>query len=371
MEYGLGNGREGEETDNPYQNLNHGWFAVLRDNFGQISALYYDADDFSHNSVNVKKTMASTISMYVLPHEPYYNHEVTDSSGRYLAHYARSNNGTSLIYHTNGTVIDQSLVKHLHKVIKFGQDGNLKSVKMTEDVEGNNNGNERSGFFALSVVHSETMLKYVSRRPSSSIPNPPQHMLTDTLELVNPLIRIQLTRDIKEEIERKILSCVKISDRKCIGELKLLLQDISSSQLNQFVEDYISANTDSPEQLVILLQALCNSQRKDLGFVIPDDVLSKLSTDVIHHFLPCLSASKPTSGTLNMFHTLAFDRNERSASDVDLTNTAILLLGTVSKKLETTDPSASSEIVERLHLELSKHTSKLNFCIVDSLFKYL
>ena len=358
---GLDDGHERGEIENPYQNLNHGWFAVLRDYYGQISAVYYDADDFTHNSVNVKKTIASMISMYVLPHEPEYDHEDTDPSGSYLAHYMRSNDGTSLIYHTNGTVTDQNLVKHLYKVIKFGQDGNLESVTMTEDVEGSNIGDERNGFFALSVVYSKTMLKYVDRRPSNSIPNAPQHIVTDTLELVHPVIHTQLTQDIKEEIEHTILSCVKISDKKCIGELKLLFQDISSSELKQFVEEYISTNTDSPEQLVVLLQALCTSQRKDLGFVIPDDVLSELSTDVMHHFLPCLSASKPTSGTLNMLHNLAFDRNERSTSDTDLSNTAILLLGTVAKKMEATDPGASNKIVERLHLELSKHASKWNF----------
>ena len=149
---------------------------------------------------------------------------------------------------------------------------------------------------------------------------------------------------------------MEVSNIKCTEELKLLFQHISSSELKQFVEDYISANTNSPQQVVVLLQALCSSQRKDIGIVIADDVLSELSSDVIRHSLPCLSASKPTSDVVNMLHSLAFDRNDRSTADVDLTNRAILSLGAAAKKLGIVDPTPSNEIVERLHLELNKHT---------------
>ena len=359
VEHSLDDGRgHSSNEQSPYQSLHNGWFAVIRDNHGQISSVYYDVDHFTHNSLNVKKIIAGMVSMYVLAHESEYDHDETDSIGSYLAHYTRSDNGTSLIYHVAGTVSVQNLVKHLQKVIQFGQDGNLKSVVMTEDVVRNGDPGEMSGFFALSVVHSETVLQYVSKRPSNSIPNVPQHIANDTLDLVHSSVPIQLTQKVKGEIEHTILSCVEISDSKCTGELKLLFQDISSSELKQFVEDYISANTESPEQLIVLLQALCSSQRKDIGFVIPDDILSQLSTDVVHHLLPCLFATKPTSGTVDMLHSLAFDRSERSTADVDLTNRAILSLGAAAKRLETTDSSTSNRIVERLHLELSKHTSK-------------
>ena len=95
-----------------------------------------------------------------------------------------------------------------------------------------------------------------------------------------------------------------------------------------------------------------------MGFVIPDDVISQLSTDVVHHLLPCSSATNPTSDMVGMLNTLAFDRRERSTADVDVSNRAILSLGAAAKKLEATDPGTSNKIVERLHLELSKHTSK-------------
>ena len=358
VEYSLDDGR-GHSSDgqSPYQDLHDGWFVVLRDNYGRITSVYYDVDHFTHNSLNVKKIIASMISMYVLALESEYDHDEIDSSGSYLAHYTRSDNGTSLIYHVVGTVIDQNLVKHVQKVIQFGQDGNLKLVTMTEDV-GNSNTGERSGFFALSVVHSETLLKYVSKHPSNSIPTVPQHIANDTLDLVHSVVHTQLTQKVKGEIEHTILSCVEISDSECTGKLKLLFQDVSSSELKRFVEGYVSANTDSPEQLIILLQALCSSLRKDIDFVIPDDILSQLSTDVVYHLLPCLSASKPTSGTVDMLHSLAFGRRERDTADVDLLNRAILSLGAAAKKLETTDSSTSNKIVERLHLELSKHTSK-------------
>lgn len=358
MEYNLddNHGHRNHEQ-NPYQELNNGWFAASRDHYGQITSVHYDLDHFTHNSLNVKKIMASMISMYVLAHESDYDHEETDSSGGYLAHYTRSNNRTSLIYHAVGTVSDQNLVKRLQKVIEFGQDGNLKSVKMTEDVTGDSDlGEEGHGFFALSVVHSESVLKYFSKLPSNSNPITPQHITNDTLGIVHSTVYDQFTQNVKRQIKSTILSCVKVSDRKCIEELKLLLQHVSSKELKLFVEDYISTNTDSPKQLFVLLQALCSSQRKGVGFVISDDVLSKLSTDIICHSLPCLSASEPTDGVLNMLHYLAF--NDRSATDVDLTNRATLLLGVVAKKLETTDSSTSSEIVERLHNELNKHTSK-------------
>ena len=358
VEYSLEDGH-GHSSDgqSPYQDLHDGWFAVVRDNFGQITSVYYDVDHFTHNSLNVKKTIASTISMYVLALESEYKHDEIDSSGSYLAHYTRSDNGTSLIYHVVGTISDQNLVKHLQKVIQFGQDGNLKSVTMTEDVANSITG-EKSGFFTLSVVHSETLLKYVSKRPSNSIPTVPQHIASDTLDLVHSTFHAQLTQNVKEEIEHTILSCVKISDGECTRKLKLLFQDISSSELKQFVEDYVSANAASPEQLIVLLQTLCSSQRKDVGFVIPDDILSQLPTDVVHRLLPCLSTTKSTGGAVGMLRTLAFDRSKRSTADVNLSNRAILSLGAAAKKLETTDSSTSNEIVERLHLELSKHTSK-------------
>lgn len=360
VEYSLEDGHgHSSDGESPYQDLHDGWFAVLRDNHGQISSVYYDVDHFTHNSLNVKKIMASMISIYVLALESEYEHDEIDSSGSYLAHYTRSDNGTSLIYHVVGTVSDQNLVKHLQKVIQFGQDGNLKSVAMTEDV-GNSNTAERSGFYALSVVHSETLLKYVSKHPSNNIPTVPQHIAGDTLDLVHSTFHAQLTQNVKEEIERMILLCLEISGSDCTRKLKLLFQDLSSSELQQFVEDYITANTASPEQLIVLLQALCSSQRKDVGFVIPDDVISQLSTDVVHHLLPCLSTTNPTSGMVGMLHTLAFDRRERSTADVDVSNRAILSLGAAAKTLEATDSSISNKIVERLHLELSKHTSKRN-----------
>jgi len=342
----------------PYHDLHSGWFAVLRDDRGQINSVYYDVDHFTHNALNVKKVIASMMSMYVLAHETGYNHEESDASGNYLAHYTRTNNGTSLIYRVEGTVSDRNLIKHLQKVIEFGEDGSLKSVTMTEDVVGNGDTGEESGFFALSGVHSETELKYVSRHTSNSMPSIPQHLATDTLSLEHPAVAAQLTQNIRGQIETTIVSCVEVSDRKCIGELKLLFQHISTSELKEFVENYISVNSDSPQKLVVLLQSLCSSLRKDIGIVIKDDVLSRLSSDVVHHLLPCLSASKPTSDIVNMLHSLAFNRNDRSTADVDLANRATLSLGTAAKTLEATDSKASSEIVDSLHLELSKHISK-------------
>ena len=357
MEYSLNDDHGwNSHGQNPYHDLHVGWFSILRDGHGQISSVYYDMDHFSHNALNVKKIIASMLSMYVLAHESHYDHEETDSSGRYLAHYTRSDNGTSLIYRAEGIVNDQRLLKHLQKVIEFGQDGNIQSVTMTEDVIGNSDTGEQSGFFALSVVHSETVLKYLGKETSNVIPSTPQHIGTDTLDVVHSTIHTQLTQNVQGEIENTILSCVKVSNRKCTEELKLLFQHISSSELKQFVEDYISVNTNSPQQIVILLQALCSSQRKDIGIVIADDVLSELSSDVIRHSLPCLSASKPTSDVVKMLHSLAFDRNDRSTADVDLTNRAILSLGAAAKKLGIINPTASNEIVEKLHLELSKHT---------------
>lgn len=361
MEYSLDddNHAHSSQGQNPYQDLDDGWFAVLRDSYGQISSVYYhDTDHLTHDALNVKKMIASMISMYVLAHESHYDREETDSSGRYLAHYTRSSSGMSLIYRAEGTVDDQNLVKHLQKVIEFGQDGNLKSVTMIEDVAGNTDVGEGSGFFALSVVHSETVLQYLSKHPSSGIPTTPQHIINDTLDAMHSTLHAQLTQDVKREVENTILSCIEVSDTKCIEELKLLFQHISSSELKQFVEDYISRNVGSPEQIVVLLQALCSSQRKDVGIVIAGDVLSKLSTNVIRHSLPCLSASEPTSDVVHMLHSLAFDRSDRNTAGVDLTNRAILSLGTAAKKLKTTDSSASNEIVERLHLELSRHKRK-------------
>ena len=359
VEYSLDDEHDhNEHGQSPYQDLHDGWFVVSRNSYGQISSVYYDLDHFSHNTLNVKKFIASMISMHVLAHESHYDHEETDASGSYLAHYTRSNNGTSLIYSAEGTVNGQHLVKHLRKVIEFGQDGNLKSVTMVEDVVGSGVTEEGSGFFALNAVHSETSLKYLSKRPTNGIPTAPQHIRNDTLDVVQSTVHTLLTQNLKGDIKNAILSCVEVSDGKCIEELKLSFQHISSSDLKQFVEDYISTNVDSSEQLAVLLQALCSSQRKDIGIVVADDILLKLSADVVHHLLSCLCASQPTSDTAGSLHSLAFGRNDRSTTDVDLTNRAILLLGAAAKKLEVSDPSSSNEIVEKLHVELSKHTSK-------------
>lgn len=347
-----------DHGQNPYQDLHDGWFAVSRDSYGRISFVYYDLDHSTHNSLNVKKIIASMISMYVLAHESQYDHEETDTSGSYLAHYTRSNNGSSLIYRADGTVIDQHLVKHLQKVIEFGQDGNLKSVRMVEDVVGNSDTEKGSGFFALNAVHSEALLKYLGKRPSNGVPTAPQHIRNDTLDVVQAIVHTQLTHNARGEIEKTILSCAEVSDENCIEELKFLLQHISGSDLKQFIEDYISTNTDSSKHLVVLLQALCSSQRKDIGIVVADDILLKLSTDALHHLLSCVSASQPTSGAVDMLQSLAFGRSDRSTADVDLTNRAILLLGATAKKLGAADSSSSNEIVEKLHLELKKHTSK-------------
>ena len=350
-------GRSGH-GQSPYQDLHEGWFAVSRDSYGRISSVYYDLDRSTHNSLNVKKIIASMISMYVLAHESHYDHKETDASGSYVAHYTRSNNGSSLIYRAEGTVIDQHLVKHLQKVIEFGQDGNLKSVRMVEDVVGNSDTEEGSGFFALNTVHSETLLKYLSKHPSNGVPTAPQHIRNDTLDVVQAVVHTQLTQNVREEIENTILSCVEVSDGKCIEELKVLFQHTSGSDLKQFIEDYISTNTDSSKRLAVLLQALCSSQRKDIGIVVADDILLKLPTDAIHHLLSCVSASQPTSGVVDMLHSLAFGRNDRSTADVDLTNRAVLLLGATAKKLGAMDLSSSNDIVEKLHLELHKHTSE-------------
>lgn len=357
MEYSLDGGRGYRSQDwEPYEDLQNGWFAVLRDNHGQITDVYYDMDHFTHNSLNAKKIVASVISMYVLAHESSYDHEETDSHGSYLAHYTRSSNGTSLIYRAQATTVsDQNLVKQLQKVIEFGQDGYLNSVTMTESVVGNSNTAE--GFFASSVIHSETVLKYLSKHPSSGVPSLPHHVATETLDVVPFTGYRQLTQNIKEDIKSTILSCVEVSGKKCIEELKMLFHQVSGSELKQFVEDYINVNTDSPQQVAVLLHALCSSHRKDIGITIADDVLSDLSTDVIYHSLPCLSASKPTSGIVNTLQFLAFDRDDRSTASADLANRAILSLGAAARKLETTDPKTSNEIIERLHLELQKHTS--------------
>jgi len=352
---------DGSHDKTQYPNLD-GWFAVLRDKFGQVTSVYYDEGHYDHNSLNVKKAIAGMLSMYVLVHEPEYDHEEVTTSGGLVAHYTRSHSGSSLMYHVEATIDNQHMTKYLQKVIEFGQDDSLKSITVIEDIMGSGSSEERDDFIALSGVHSEAVLRYVSSQPSSDGPSPaaPHHITIDTLNLVQSVFYTPLTQSIRNDIEKKIDTCSQaLSVNKCIQDLQLTLNHISNKELKIFVQEYTASNIKSSQELVVLFKALCGSPKKDVDILIAKETLSQLSSDILSHVIPCLTSATPNSNTIQLLTALAFDRNGHSVKNFDLSNDAMLALGAAAKKLGISD--ISSEIVEKLHLALQEHTGKQDF----------
>ena len=341
-----------------YPNLD-GWFAVLRDKFGQITSVYYDENHYDHNSLNLKKAIAGMMSMHVLAHESYYDHKEITTSGDLLAHYTRSHSGSSLLYHVEGSIDNQRMTKHLQKVIEFGQDDNLKSITVEEDIIGSTGSLEEKneGFVALSGLHSEATLRYINRQPSKTLLSTPQHITTNTLSMTQSVVSTALSHSVKNDIEQKITACSHVlpaNQDKCVQDLQLTIHHISNEELENFVVEYAASNTKSSQQLIVLFRAVCGLSKKHINTVITKETLSELSSDVLSYVLPCMTSAIPTSNTIEMLYTLAFDRD---AEDFDLSNKAMLTLGAVAKRLGTTD--VSSKIVEKLHAALQDHTGKI------------
>ena len=333
---------------------------MLRDKFGQVTSVYYDEDHYDHNSLNIKKAIAGVMSMYVLVRESEYDHEEVTTSGDLLAHYTRSYSGSSLMYHVEGTIDNWSMTKHLQKVIEFGKDDTLKSITLIEDVMGSGSSEEGGNFIALSGIHSQAVLSYVSSESSDGPPPPPQHITTDTLNVIQSVFYTPLTQSVRNDIERKIVACshtLPANQHDCIHDLQLTLNHISNEELESFVQEYTANNIKSSQQLIVLFKAICSSPKKDVDMIIAKDTLKELSSDVLSHVLPCMTeATPPSSNSVHVLKTLAFDRDSRNAEDFDLSNKAMLALGATAKKLGISD--ISIEIVENLHAALQEHTGE-------------
>jgi len=347
-----------DETE--YPNLD-GWFAAIRDKFGQVTSVYYDEDRYEYNSLSIKKTIAGMLSMYIPMHESEYDHKEITTSGSLVLHYKRSHNGSSLMYHVEGTIDNQRIMKHLQKVIEFGEDDNLKSVAVIEDVMGSGSSEERGDFIALSGVHSEAVLRYVSSQTSyGPPPNAPQSITTETLSLVQSVFYTPLTQSVRNDIEKKIVACSQeLSANDCIKHLQLTFNQFSNKELETFVQEYIPKKIKLSKELVVLFQALCGSSKKDVDIFIAKDTLSQLSSNILSHVIPCLASITPNSNTIQVLTALAFDRDGHSTENFDLSNDAMLALGTTANKLGFSE--ISSKIVEKLHSALKEHTSKRDY----------